>query len=315
MATDASKKVVIQIGDVTKSFKDLCAVNQVSFNIHEGEYVALLGPNGAGKTTLIEMIEGIQQPDSGKIQIFGETWKTNAVQLRKAMGIALQETQLQDKLTVEETLNLFASFYKVTPARCLEILEWLNLGKKRKSFVVNLSGGQKQKLVLGIALIHKPQILLLDEPTTGLDPNARREIWGLLDSLKKEGKTLVLTTHYMEEAEYLCERILIMDKGNIIAEGSLNDLLELENIGETITFMTSPNELTADAFKAITGVIDVKWQSEQRLGKLHVKDIAQTLPLLLRLLEQEGVVCHQLECRKKNLEDVFIAQTGRHLNE
>jgi ABC-2 type transport system ATP-binding protein len=219
--------IVIEARDVHKSFKAVHAVRGVSLRIARGQFVALLGPNGAGKTTLVEMIEGIQKPDQGEITILGKKWKGNEDELHRVLGISLQETRYIDKLTVTETLRLFASFYTLGPKRVAEIIETVGLEDKRKSYVVNLSGGQRQRLALGIALINDPEILLLDEPTTGLDPNARREVWSILLDLKKQGRTsLVLTTHYMEEAERLCDTIVIIDKGTILREGSLADLVD-----------------------------------------------------------------------------------------
>jgi ABC-2 type transport system ATP-binding protein len=189
--------------------------------------VAILGPNGAGKTTLVEMIEGIQKPDKGDITIIGKHWKGNEDGLHKIIGLSLQETRFIDKLRVSETLELFASFFDMGMKRVNEIIDLVGLEEKRRSYVVNLSGGQRQKLALGIALINTPAILLLDEPTTGLDPNARREVWEILHKLKDGSDTsMILTTHYMEEAERLCDYIIIMDNGVILREGTLNQLLE-----------------------------------------------------------------------------------------
>ena len=218
--------LVIEVNNVHKSFKTVQAVRGIDLHIGPGQFVALLGPNGAGKTTLVEMIEGIQQPDKGEIFIMGKTWKGNEEHLRRIIGISLQETHFFDKLNVWETLRLFASFFRIGKDRCEEVINLIALEEKRKSWVVNLSGGQRQRLALGIALISKPKILMLDEPTTGLDPNARREIWAILRKLKDQSQTsMILTTHYMEEAEQLCDYIVIIDHGKILKEGTLTDLL------------------------------------------------------------------------------------------
>jgi ABC-2 type transport system ATP-binding protein len=218
---------VIEVKEVWKSFKTVQAVKGISFNIPKGQFVAILGPNGAGKTTLVEMIEGIQKPDKGDITIIGKHWKGNEDELHKIIGLSLQETRFIDKLRVSETLELFASFFDMGMKRVNEIIDLVGLEEKRRSYVVNLSGGQRQKLALGIALINTPAILLLDEPTTGLDPNARREVWEILHKLKDGSDTsMILTTHYMEEAERLCDYIIIMDNGVILREGTLNQLLE-----------------------------------------------------------------------------------------
>jgi len=218
---------VIEVKNVWKSFKTVQAVKGINLRIPRGQFTALLGPNGAGKTTLVEMIEGIQKPDSGDITIMGKHWKGNEDGLHRIIGLSLQETRFIDKLRVTETLQLFASFFNLGRERVNEIINIVGLGEKRKSYVVNLSGGQRQRLAIGIALINTPAILLLDEPTTGLDPNARREIWDILHRLKTESETsMILTTHYMEEAENLCDYIVIMDNGIILREGTRDLLLK-----------------------------------------------------------------------------------------
>jgi ABC-2 type transport system ATP-binding protein len=217
---------VIEVRDVHKSFKAVHAVRGLNLTILPSRFVALLGPNGAGKTTMVEMIEGIQKPDRGEILIHGMSWKDHEKELRKLIGLSLQETRFIDKLRVFETLRLFASFFSLGSSRCEEVLDLIGLEEKRRSYVVNLSGGQRQRLALGVALLNKPKILLLDEPTTGLDPQARREVWEILRRLKTEASTsMILTTHYMEEAEQLCDYIVIMDHGTILKEGTLSELL------------------------------------------------------------------------------------------
>ena len=188
---------MIEVHNVSKSFKDTHAVRNVSLQVGSGESVALLGPNGAGKTTLVEMIEGVQRPDSGEIHILGKTWAQDEHLLRQEMGLALQETRFQERLTVEETLGLFASFYGLQSERTHEVLHTVQLESKRRTWVSQLSGGQRQRLALGIAVLPRPRILILDEPTTGLDPNARRDLWKILEGLQATGTTLILTTHYM----------------------------------------------------------------------------------------------------------------------
>jgi ABC-2 type transport system ATP-binding protein len=237
---------VIEVRDVWKSFKTVRAVRGVNLKIRAGQFVAILGPNGAGKTTLVEMIEGIRKPDKGEITIMGKTWKHHQDELHRLIGISLQETYFIDKLRVSETLKLFAGFFGCKREKVEEIMELVGLEEKRKSYVVNLSGGQRQRLALGIALINDPAILLLDEPTTGLDPNARREVWEILRKLKeKSGTSLILTTHYMEEAEQLCDYIMIMDSGTVLKEGTLHQLLNDES-GEK-------KETLDDLFISLTG--------------------------------------------------------------
>lgn len=240
----------VEVRSVWKSFKSVQAVKGIDLRIPEGKFVAILGPNGAGKTTLVEMIEGIQKPDSGDIFIDGLQWKGNEHIIRNRIGLSLQETHFIDKLTVKETLRLFASFFGLGKERVDEIINITGLAEKSKSYVVNLSGGQRQRLAIGISLINKPSILLLDEPTTGLDPNARREIWDILKKLKDEsGTSMILTTHYMEEAEYLCDYVIIMDSGKILLQGTLNELLG--NSGEMITIYR--RQTLDDLFISLTG--------------------------------------------------------------
>jgi ABC-2 type transport system ATP-binding protein len=248
-----SDQYVIEVRNVFKSFRQVHAVRGIDLQILPGQFVGILGPNGAGKTTLVEMIEGIQQPDSGEILIMGKGWKGNEKYLRPLIGLSLQETHFIDKLTLWETLRLFGSFFKIGKARCEEVLNLVSLEEKRKSWVVNLSGGQRQRLALGIALLNEPKILLLDEPTTGLDPNARREIWAILRKLKDLHNTsMILTTHYMEEAEQLCDYIVVIDQGKILKQGTLTELL-----GEIRDVPVQPAEMRKttldDLFTSLTG--------------------------------------------------------------
>ncbi|MDR1556889.1 MAG: ABC transporter ATP-binding protein [Tannerellaceae bacterium] len=217
----------IEVKNVFKSFKDVQAVRGISLEIQPGEFVALLGPNGAGKTTLVEMMEGLRKPDSGEILLQGKSWHKHEKELRKIIGLSLQETRFTEKLTVRETLRLFASFFGLGNERVNEVIERTGLESKQKSMTGTLSGGQRQRLALAVALLNHPQILFLDEPTTGLDPHSRLDLWTILNELKERKETtLILTTHYMEEAESLCEHIIIIDEGKTLREGRLEDLLD-----------------------------------------------------------------------------------------
>lgn len=306
-------KPIIEIRNVSRSFKNLKAVNDLSLTINEGEYVALLGPNGAGKTTLIEMIEGIQQPDHGEILINGMNWKDHEHTLHSLIGLSLQETKFIDKLKTDETLDLFGSFYGLNSSQTEEILDLVNLREKRKAFTVNLSGGQRQRLALGIALMNKPKVILLDEPTTGLDPGARREIWNILQQLKSQGTTMILTTHYMEEAEVLCDRILIMDKGKFLAEGTLNELTAKHGEGEIIELKTDRIfNITENTF---SGIRKINWITPNLEAKILVDSIGNILPGILNHIAGQGATITELECRKMTLDDLFISMTGRHLHE
>lgn len=304
---------VIQVENVLKSFRNVRAVRGINLKVFPGEFVAVLGPNGAGKTTLVEMIEGIQKPDEGSILIKGLAWKGNEYMLNRVLGISLQETWFIEKLTVFETLRLFASFYKLDKHRASEILSLIQLEDKKQAYIKNLSGGQKQRLALGIALLNYPEVLLLDEPTTGLDPNARHEIWGILLKLKEERNTsLVLTTHYMEEAEYLCDRIIIIDQGKIIAKGTLEELIA--NCGSNEVIEIKFGHIPSFDFSLLPGVVKVNVNSGASLFTLEVMKITETLPVLLKEMESRNFEINSLQCRKLTLDDLFTSLTGRHLN-
>ena len=306
--------MAIEIRNVCKSFKDVNAVQNVNLMVESGESVALLGPNGAGKTTLVEMIEGVQFPDSGEIRILDRSWKRDEHFLRKQIGLALQETRFLERLTVEETLNLFASFYSLEKERAREVIEIIQLESKRSTWVLHLSGGQRQRLALGVAILPIPQILILDEPTTGLDPNARRDLWKILESFKATGTTLILTTHYMEEAQYLCKRILMMDQGKILAEGSLSHLLDKFGEGDLIEYVIEGAFPTEKA-EQLSGVLSCRWDANTGEGRLTVKNISETLPLFLQLVEKSSISLTSLECRRRTLDDLFLAMSGRHLDD
>jgi ABC-2 type transport system ATP-binding protein len=318
---------VIEVRNVQKSFKTVYAVRGVNLRIARGQFVALLGPNGAGKTTLVEMIEGIQKPDSGEITVMGKKWRGNEEELHRLIGISLQETRFIDKLTVTETLHLFASFYRLGDARVMEIIDTVGLEDKRKAYVVSLSGGQRQRLALGIALLNNPSILLLDEPTTGLDPNARREVWTILHELKRRGQTsLILTTHYMEEAERLCDYIVIIDHGEILREGTLEALLHDDHGEKVIEFTLENGEFTtADATSGENGTppglsetdspFKVQWDPASQRGVVALGRMETQLPEFLSFLKERQLRLKNLECRRRTLDDLFTSLTGRHLHE
>lgn len=303
----------IEIQNVSKSFGSLTAVNGIDLKIKQGEFVALLGPNGAGKTTLIEMIEGIQKPDSGKIEILGLNWTKNEKELHAQIGLSLQETKFIDKLKVKETAELFASFYKLGEKRVNEVLDMVNLTFKKDAFVTGLSGGQRQRLALGIALLNDPRIILLDEPTTGLDPTSRRELWNILLKLKDQGTTMILTTHYMEEAQVLCDRILIMDQGRFIAEGSLSELITQYGEGDVIDFHLS--DKLDSGLEDLPGYRKLVWVEENKKGRLWVENLATAVPQFTTITAKNNLEILELECRKMTLDDLFIYMTGRNLHE
>jgi ABC-2 type transport system ATP-binding protein len=310
-----SNELVIEVKDVWKSFKTVQAVKGINLNIPKGQFVALLGPNGAGKTTLVEMIEGIQKPDKGEISIMGKKWKGNEDELHRIIGLSLQETRFIDKLRVSETLHLFAGFFNLGKDRVNEIIDIVGLEEKRKSYVVNLSGGQRQRLAIGIALINYPAILLLDEPTTGLDPNARREIWEILRSLKEKSETsMILTTHYMEEAENLCDYIVIMDSGVILMEGTLNQLLEEDNNEKVVEF-TAEDDQFLKYIKDGLSPFGIHPGESKEKGYVTLRDFETDLPAFMAFMKANNIALKHMECRRKTLDDLFVTLTGRKINE
>lgn len=324
----------IELQGVTKRFKDITAVDNINMQINDGEYVALLGPNGAGKTTLVEMIEGLQRQDQGQITVLGKTWKDEPHFLRKIMGISLQETRFSDKVTVSETIYLFASFYenrRLSKQRADELIKRVGLENKRNSYVVNLSGGQRQKLAIAAALTSNPKILLLDEPTTGLDPYSRHEVWDIISELKDNNTTMILTTHYMEEAEFLCDRIIIMNNGRFLADGSLDELQNKFGDGDIIEFTLSNNkniELLNHLDKMVSLKASMRHQDGNNKnhrtahmldlpyeGIIVTSDSIATLNHLLSLDRSHLIHIKQVTSRKMTLDDLFISMTGRHLDE
>lgn len=243
----------LQVQGLRKAYDDVVAVDGLDLQVHTGECFGLLGPNGAGKTTTIEICEGLLAADSGSVEVLGRRWESDARDLRELLGIQLQDTQLSEKLTVDETLTLFQSFYR--EARDVgDVIGQVELEEKRDSRVGSLSGGQKQRLAVACALVGNPQLLFLDEPTTGLDPVARRQLWDLISKFQAEGKTIVLTTHYMEEAERLCDRVAIVDHGHVIALGTPRDLIDSVDVSR----LPPPEPRTTsatleDVFVSLTG--------------------------------------------------------------
>ena len=248
-----SSASALRVQGLRKAYDDVVAVDALDLQVFAGECFGLLGPNGAGKTTTIEICEGLLSPDSGSVEVLGRTWQSNGNELRELLGIQLQDTQLSEKLTVDETLTLFQSFYR-DASDVEEVIDKVELGEKRSSRVGTLSGGQKQRLAVACALVGNPQLLFLDEPTTGLDPQSRRQLWELIAKFQAEGRTIVLTTHYMEEAERLCDRVAIVDHGHVIALGSPRELTESLDISHLPP--PEPRKTTAtleDVFVSLTG--------------------------------------------------------------
>jgi ABC-2 type transport system ATP-binding protein len=317
--------VAIQCRNLRKTYDGKVeAVRGLNLEIHTGECFGLLGPNGAGKTTTIEILEGLLDPTSGEVSILGHSWRENAREMREWLGISLQETRLSEKLTVRETVDLFASFYR-EPRSSEEVLEQLQLTEKADSWVGKLSGGQRQRLAVATALVCNPKILFLDEPTTGLDPQSRRQLWDIVREFQRSGGTVLLTTHYMDEAERLCDRLAIVDHGEIIAEGSPADLIERLGGHHVVEFAvgaaiareakTNVNSdgASLNAWRALPSVESV--HEDDGMVALSVKEPHLTIPALLDAIGKQGSTLQHLTTRQASLEDVFVRLTGRHLRE
>jgi ABC-2 type transport system ATP-binding protein len=288
------------------------AVNGLDLAIETGECFGLLGPNGAGKTTTIEILEGLLDATSGEIEILGMKWGQSADNIRQVLGISLQETKLSEKLTVLETLTLFRSFYRQgTEPR--KVLERVSLEEKMDARVGKLSGGQKQRLAVACSLIGDPKLLFMDEPTTGLDPQSRRQLWDIIRQFKDTGRTVLITTHYMDEAERLCDRVAVVDHGKVIALGSPRDLIASLGGNHIITFSLSQDGGTPLNLKDLSAVQSVR--KEDEVYSLAVTESHIALPALLDRLRQLNVELADLSTRHASLEDVFVTLTGRHLRD
>src|SRR5438876_826325 len=305
---------VIDCRDLRKTYDGKVeAVRGLNLEIQAGECFGLLGPNGAGKTTTIEILEGLLKPTSGQVTILGQTWKSNSRELREKIGISLQETRLSEKLTVRETIELFASFYR-EPRPAREVLEALQLDEKADSWVGKLSGGQRQRLAVATALVGSPKILFLDEPTTGLDPQSRRQLWDIIREFQRSGGTVLLTTHYMDEAERLCDRLAVVDHGKIIAEGSPAELIEKLGGHHMVEFSLAADSAgPPEAWKSLPGV-DSVYHDDGRVC-LAVREPHRTIPALLEEVHRQSAQLQHLTTRQASLEDVFVHLTGRHLRE
>ena len=304
----------LRVANLRKTYKDVVAVDGIDLNVPAGQCFGLLGPNGAGKTTTIEICEGLTEPDSGEVEVLGLRWASDAQALRQRLGIQLQETQLTDKLTVGETLRLFRSFFERGPAP-EEVIALVQLEEKRDARVVALSGGQKQRLALACALVGDPDLLFLDEPTTGLDPQARRQLWDLIEEFKKAGRTILLTTHYMDEAERLCDELAIMDHGKVIARGKPAELVASIGADHVVDFSTSGASQAIDlaALRQVEGVRDVR--SENGSIRIQATELHRAVPALLEELRRQGIPLTELRTHSATLEDVFVSLTGRHLRD
>jgi len=310
----ASDDAAIRARGLVKRYGALTAVDGLDLEVLRGTCLGLLGPNGAGKTTTIEMLEGLKSPDAGELTILGLDWARDARAIRARIGVQLQETDLLAKLTVTETVRMFQAFY--TGTRSIdEVLDIIGLQEKRGARVEGLSGGQKQRLALGCALVHRPEVLFLDEPTTGLDPQARRRVWEVVEEFVGAGGTVLLTTHYMEEAERLSQRVLIVDHGRAIASGSPREVIERLGVENIVELRLTDDRATLDdaLLAALPGVRSVA--RDNGLLRLSVTQTQDCLGALLALLSARGLAVEDLRTHRPTLEDVFVTLTGKHLRD
>jgi ABC-2 type transport system ATP-binding protein len=302
---------IIQVENLVKRYGELEAVRGVSFNVEEGEVFGLLGPNGAGKTTTVEILEGLRDPDGGRVSVCDLDPQRDTSALKHEIGAALQSTSLPDKIRVMEALQLFASFYK-RGRKPEELLKRFGLEEKRNTFYSQLSGGQKQRLALAMALLNDPKVVFLDEPTAGLDPQVRREIYDIIEELRRDKKTILITTHYIEEAERLCDRVAIVDHGKVIALGTPRELKAHSGGATRIEVRLSKPELNG-ALKNLEGVTDAREVDGTYV--IHSHRPPQAIVSLVKHLEAEGNELVSLEIATPSLEDVFIEMTGRRLRD
>jgi ABC-2 type transport system ATP-binding protein len=302
---------ILQVENLFKRYGDVEAVRGVSFSVQEGEVFGLLGPNGAGKTSTIEILEGLRNADSGTASVCGFDPQRQADELKHEIGATLQATSLPDKLRTMDALRLFASFYK-RGRNAEELLKRFGLEEKRDTFFSKLSGGQKQRLALAMALINDPKVLFLDEPTAGLDPQVRREIYDIVEELRREKKTILLTTHYIEEAERLCDRVAIIDHGKVIALGTPRELRQRSG-DKTRIEVKLARPVTIDTLKTLEGVTDAR--EVDGSYAIHTQRPPQAIVSLVKHLESETNELHSLEIFTPSLEDVFIELTGRRLRD
>jgi ABC-2 type transport system ATP-binding protein len=302
---------VIRVRDLKKHYGDVRAVDGVSFEVRRGEVYGLLGPNGAGKTTTVEILEGLRPPDSGEVSVLGLDVTTSADALKPRIGVSLQTAALYPKLTVVELIDLFRSFYPRSRPTA-ELIDALGLGERRTAQSKDLSGGQRQRLAVALALVNDPELVFLDEPTTGLDPAARRSLWGLIEELKAAGRSILLTTHYMEEAEVLCDRLAIMDHGHILEEGTVEQLVSKHFKDRAVRF-DRLDALDGATLEALPAVSSVKVDDTEAL--VYTRDVGATIGALLAAAEAHGVEPQNLAIRRASLEDVFLDLTGRALRD
>ena len=319
MSSTAAGRPALSCTGLVKRYGDLTAVDGLDLTVRRGECFGLLGPNGAGKTTTIEILEGLLAPDAGAVEVLGARWGADDDALRQRLGIHLQETQFDERLSVAETIGLFPSFYR-EGRTVADVLETLGLEAKADTWVGKLSGGQRQRLAVGCALVGDPELLFLDEPTTGLDPQSRRQLWSVLQRFRAAGGSLLLTTHYMDEAQVLCDRVAIVDGGRVIAEGTPRELIASLGAAHVIEFGLPSGDDAGPAAEdlgprlaALPGVQGVGRDGDR--WQLGAADLQETLPALMRSAEDAGVALDAVTTHAATLEDVFVSLTGRHLRD
>ncbi|HMM29772.1 MAG: ABC transporter ATP-binding protein [Chloroflexota bacterium] len=301
----------IEVTNLRKVYGGVAAVDGISFSVAESEVFGLLGPNGAGKTTTVECIEGLRQPDSGAISVLGQSYRGGENGIKQRIGIQLQMTGLYPKLTVVELLRLFSSFYqKALPVD--DLVRLVSLEDKRDTYSKDLSGGQRQRLSLALALVNDPELIFLDEPTTGLDPQSRRQIWGIVKDLQRSGKTVMLTTHYMEEAQTLCDRVAVMDAGKIIALDTPRQLIDQHFETAAVEF-EDRNGATLELLNALPSV--TRASRDGGLVTLYSLDTPRTIEAMLAAAREGRIAFDDLRVRSATLEDVFLKLTGRRIRD
>lgn len=308
---NGNHNAVVEARDVRKRYGDVEALRGVSFEIGKGEVFGLLGPNGAGKTTTIEILEGLRRADGGTVSVCGFDPAREASELKQRVGAQLQSTVLPDKIRVEEALRLYASFYS-RPMPVERLIQRFGLEEKRRAYFEKLSGGQKQRLALALTMVNDPELVLLDEPTAGLDAMVRREIYSLIEQLRADGRTVLLTTHYIEEAERLCDRVAVVNGGHIIAMGTPKELIEGSGRGVRVEVQAS-KPLPLDRVRAIEGVIGA--DERDGLCALDAQNVPKAIVALVHLLEEEQAELLDLHIARPSLEDVFVQMTGRRISD
>lgn len=312
-ALAVGSELCVRVTGLVKQYEDLVAVGGIDFEVAKGTCLGILGPNGAGKTTTIEILEGLKQPDAGQVEVLGRTWKADPTGIRERIGVQLQETVLTEKLTVMETVRLFRSFY--ASGRSIdEVLELVGLNEKRNARVGALSGGQKQRLALGCALVNRPELLFLDEPTTGLDPQARRSVWEVISDLKRTGGTVILTTHYMDEAEQLSDDLIIVDQGKIVTRGTPKEIIAGLDAESVVSLVPAEgSEFVDESLRQLSGVSEVRREAGSIV--LSVTDTQVAIAALYQHMNANDLALLDLHTHRATLEDVFVSLTGRHLRD